>query len=134
MAGHDLRINDPVHVSLEIDMLVCVDDGHFRSDVRRGLLDVFSSARRRDGTPALFHPDNFSFGQTVFLSPLYAAARSVAGVASVQITRFHRQAQEDPKPLADGFMVLGRLEIARLDNDPNFPEHGVLRLELHGGK
>jgi hypothetical protein len=31
-------------------------------------------------------------------------------------------------------MPLGRLEIARLDNDPNFPEHGVLRLDLRGGK
>ena len=61
-------------------------------------------------------------------------ARTVAGVGSVQVTRFQRQGQADPKPLADGFMTLGRLEIARLDNDPNFPEHGVLRLELHGGK
>jgi hypothetical protein len=31
-------------------------------------------------------------------------------------------------------MPLGRLEIARLDNDPNFPEHGLLRLDLRGGK
>ena len=56
------------------------------------------------------------------------------GVASVQVTRLQRQGQTDPKPLADGFIRLGRLEIARLDNDPNFPEHGVLRLNLHGGK
>jgi hypothetical protein len=55
-------------------------------------------------------------------------------VASVQVTRFQRAGQNDPKPLADGFMALGRLEIARLDNDPDFPEHGVLRLQLHGGK
>ena len=87
-----------------------------------------------DGEHGLFHPDNFSFGETVFLSPLYAAARSVAGVDSVQVTRFHRQGQEDPRPLADGFMTLGRLEIARLDNNPSFPEHGVLRFDLHGGK
>jgi hypothetical protein len=31
-------------------------------------------------------------------------------------------------------MRLGRLEIPRLDNDPNFPERGVLRLVLFGGK
>jgi len=31
-------------------------------------------------------------------------------------------------------MPLDRLEIARLDNDPNFPERGVLRLRLGGGK
>jgi predicted phage baseplate assembly protein len=134
MAGHDLRVNDPLQVSLEIDLLVCVNPDYFRSNVRRGLLDALSSRARADGERGLFHPDNFSFGQTVFLSPLYAAARAVPGVDSVQVTRFHRQGQEDPGPLADGFMTLERLEIARLDNDPNFPEHGVLRLDLHGGK
>ncbi|MEN8175230.1 MAG: putative baseplate assembly protein [Pseudomonadota bacterium] len=134
MAGHDLHVNDPVHVPLEMDLLVCVADGYFRSDVRQGLLEVLSNRTRADGTPGLFHPDNFTFGQSVFLSPVYAAARTVPGVASVQVTRFHRQGQEDPKPLTDGFMTLGGLEIARLDNDRNFPEHGVLRLDLHGGK
>ncbi|MCZ4312674.1 putative baseplate assembly protein [Comamonadaceae bacterium G21597-S1] len=134
MAGHDLHIGNPVYVSLAIDLMVCVDPGHFRSHVRQALLDVLGSRVRGDGTRGLFHPDNFSFGQTVFLSPLYAAARSVPGVDSVQVTRFQRQGQEDPAPLADGFMPLGRLEIARLDNDPNYPEHGVLRLNLHGGK
>ncbi len=134
MAGHDLRVNNPEHISLEIDMLVCVHRDYFRSNVRQGLLEAFSSGIRSNGERGLFHPDNFSFGQTVFLSPLYAAARTVPGVESVQITRFHRQGQEDPKPLADSYMKLGRLEIARLDNDPNFPEHGVLRLNLHGGK
>ena len=29
---------------------------------------------------------------------------------------------------------MGRLEIARLDNDPNFPERGVLALTVGGGK
>lgn len=134
MAGHDLQVNEPLYVSLEIDLLVCVKAGYFRSDVRRALLDVLSNQQRADGSRGLFHPDNFSFAQTFFLSPLYAAARAVAGVAAVQVTRFQRQGQDDPKPLADGFMRLARLEIARLDNDPNFPEHGVLRLALHGGK
>jgi hypothetical protein len=134
MAGHDTEFDDPVHVSLEIDLLVCVQASHFRADVRAGLLQVLGSGVLADGRRALFHPDTMTFGQTVYLSALYAAARQVAGVASVQVTRFHRQGQEDPGPLADGFMRLGRLEIARLDNDPNFPEHGVLRLTLFGGK
>jgi hypothetical protein len=102
--------------------------------VRAGLLEVLGSRILPDGRRGLFHPDNLSFGQTVYLSPLYAAARQVAGVASVQVTLFQRQGTPDPQPLADGFMQLGRLEIPRLDNDPNFPEHGVLRLTLYGGK
>jgi len=134
MAGHDVRVNDPVHVSLEIDLLVCVNRPYFAADVRAGLLDALGSGLWRNGRRGLFHPDNFTFGQTVYLSPLYAAAREVAGVDSVQVTRFHRQGQEDTEPLEDGYMKLGRLEIARLDNDPNFPEHGVLRLDLRGGK
>ena len=33
-----------------------------------------------------------------------------------------------------GKLDIGRLEIARLDNDPNFPERGTFRLVLEGGK
>jgi hypothetical protein len=134
MAGHDLRIDDPVYVSLEIDMLVCLMPIYFRSEVKKALLEVLGSGMLPDGRRGVFHPDNWNFGQTVYLSPIYAAARSVPGVASVQITRFQRAGQDDPESLADGFMRLGGLEIPRLENDPNYPEHGVLRLELHGGK
>jgi len=134
MAGHDTEFNDPIPVSLELDLLVCVLPTHFRNDVRVGLLQVLGNRALPDGRRGLFHPDNLSFGQTVYLSAIYAAARQVAGVASVQATLFHRQGTPDPGPLADGYLQLGRLEVPRLDNDPNFPEHGVLRLTLFGGK
>lgn len=134
MAGHDLEFNDPVFVSLEIAITVCVEAGYFRSDVRAALLQVLSNRDLADGTRGVFHPDLFSFGQTIYLSPIYAAARGVPGVESLEVTRFQRQGQDDTRHLRHGRMELGRLEIARLDNDPNFPEHGVLRLTLHGGK
>ena len=134
MAGQDTEFNDPIYVSLEIDLLVCVQAEYLRSDVRAGLFEVLGNRVLADGRRGLFHPDNLSFGEAVFLSPLYAAARQVAGAGSVEVTRFQRQGTDDPHDLADGFMRLGRLEIPRLDNDPNFPEHGVLRLTLFGGK
>lgn len=134
MAGHDLEFNDPVFVSLEMDMRICVERNYFRNDVKQALLAVFNSGLQTDGQLGLFHPDRFSFGQTVYLSPFYATARQVAGVSSVQITRFHKQGNDNVKPLADGFMKLEGLQIARLDNSPNFPERGVLRLEMIGGK
>ena len=134
MAGHDLEFDDPRFVSLELELFICVDARHFRSDVRRRLLDVLSGRDLPDGTRGLFHPDRFSFGQTIYLSPILAAARDVAGVESADVVAFHRQGSPDKRFLADGHMPLGRLEIARLDNDPNFPEHGVLRLDLRGGK
>jgi hypothetical protein len=111
-----------------------VQPDHFRSHVRAALVELFSNLVLPDSRRALFHADNFSFGQVVYLSPLIAAAHAVPGVASVEVIRFGRQGDDDPVPLDEGRLVLGAREIARLDNDPNFPEHGVLALELHGGK
>jgi hypothetical protein len=135
MAGHDLNVDGPRYVPLQIEMQVCVKPEYFRSDVKQDLLDVFSSGMTRDGRRGAFHPDNFSFGQTVYLSPLYAAAMKVPGVQSVHITNFQRQNEiTDPAPLDNGKLELDRLEISRLDNDPNFPERGVFKLQMGGGK
>jgi hypothetical protein len=47
---------------------------------------------------------------------------------------FQRQGVPDDRALRESKLSLHRLEIARLDNDPNFPENGVLRLVMEGGK
>ena len=125
------------YVSLEIDLLVCVQPSYFRSRRARAACAEVLGNRDAARRPARPVPPRqpVSFGQTVYLSPLYAAARQVAGVASVQVTRFQRQGTGDPLPLSRRASCRSaRLEIARLDNDPNFPEHGVLRLTLFGGK
>ena len=134
MAGHDLEVSKPRYVPLEIDMFVCVKPDYFRSHVKEALRDIFSSRTLPDGQRGVFHPDNFTFGQPVYLSSLYAAAQNVDGVSSVEITAFQRMSTPDPRPLQDGKLAIGRLEIARLDNDPSFPERGVFRLTLGGGK
>jgi hypothetical protein len=134
MAGRDLEIDQPIYVPLEIEMHVCVDPAYFRSGVRAALQAVFSNRVLTDGRRGVFHPDNFTFQQPVYLSPLYAAAQAVTGVASAEITTFQRQGQPSLEALQSGRLELGRLEIARCDNDPNFPERGVFRLTLGGGK
>jgi hypothetical protein len=134
MAGHDLEFDDPRFVSLEVELFVCVAADHFRSDVKGRLLEVLSDRDLPDGRRGLFHPDRFSFGQPVYLSPILAAARDVPGVASAEVVVFQRQGIPASRFVDEGRLELGRLEIGRLANDPNFPEHGVLRVELGGGK
>jgi len=36
--------------------------------------------------------------------------------------------------LDEGILTLGPLEVAQLDNDPNFPERGILKLTMRGGR
>ena len=134
MAGHDVAVGAPRFVSLEIEMLVCVKPDYFRSDVKQALLEVFSNRILSDGRRGTFHPDSFTFGQPVYLSKLYSAAQPVEGVDSVQITKFQRQGNDMSDATANGVLEIGRLEIARCDNDPNFPERGVFRLTLREGK
>lgn len=135
MAGYDLEVNGPSYVPLLLEMKVCIKPDYFRADVYVALMRVFSRGWLADGTRALFHPDNFTFGQPVYPSVLYEAAQSIQGVVSVEIKTFQRLREPpDPKPLDDGIMTMGRLEIARLDNDPNFPERGVFKLSVGGGK
>ena len=45
MAGHDLEIDGPRYVSLEIDMHVCVEADYFREDVKGELLDAVQQPR-----------------------------------------------------------------------------------------
>lgn len=134
MAGHDTEFKDPVFVSLDIALNVCVRAHYFRADVEAQLLRVLGNGVLADGRRGLFHPDNLSFGQSVFISQIYAAARQVAGVDAVEATRFRRLGRADDLCLRTGVMHLARLEIPRLDNDPDFPEHGVLTITPFGGK
>lgn len=134
LAGYDLEVDGPRPVPLEIDLQVCVADGHLRSDVRTAVLQVLGDTVLPDGRRGLFHPDDLTFGQPVHLSGVYAAAHSVPGVESVQVRTFRRARQPETSGLASGVLPMGRLEIAQLDNDPDFPERGVLRLSLEGGR
>jgi predicted phage baseplate assembly protein len=124
MAGQDLEVEGPMYVPLEIELAVCVKRDYFFEDVQSALLEIFSNRVRPNGTLGVFHPDNFTFGQPVYSSALVAAAQSVAGVDSVTLRKFQRQRIDSDVALKSGKLELARLEIARLDNDPNFPERG----------
>src|SRR3569832_1445080 len=132
MAGYDHENNKPRNEPKQKTKTERVERDYFRADVRAALMRVFSRGWLSDGRPALFRPDNFTFGQPVYLSTLYEAAQSVQGVASVVIENFQRLRVNDPRPLDEGVLTLDRLEIARLDNVLFFFVCGVLKLSVGG--
>lgn len=133
--GHDLRVELAEYVPLDIILVICVDADYLRGHVKAELLDVFSNRRLVDGQYGFFHPDNLSFGNGIYLSHLVAAAQAVTGVTSVNVDKLQRlHAVDNKQAIESGVLKLGPLEVARLDNDPNFPENGKLILEMRGGR
>jgi hypothetical protein len=133
LAGYDLDIRAAIYVPLEIDIRICVRDGHFRGDVLAEAQRVLSNRAFADGTTGFFFPLRFGFGSAVYLSQLYAALNAVEGVSSAEITLFKRYWDPPRGELENGAIAMSPFEILRLDNDRNFPENGVLRLTAVGG-
>jgi hypothetical protein len=134
MAGYDLEVDAARPVALDITLHLCVLPGYFRSEVVRAVQLELGAGVFTDGRLAVFHPDNFTFGQAVYLSRIVAAAQAVQGVEAVWVQKFERLGQPETLPMETGVLPMGRLEIAQLANNPNFRERGRLTLKAGGGK
>lgn len=133
LAGYDLDIRAAIYAPLEIDIRICIGDGHFRGDVLAEVQRALSNQKFADGTTGFFFPLRFGFGSAVYLSQIYAAVSAVEGVTSSEILTFKRYWELPHGELERGAILMTPFEIPRLDNDRNFPENGVLRLSAVGG-
>lgn len=132
--GHDVVVQQVSYVALDLAMTICVSPHFLRGHVQSALLDVFSSRIRRTGGKGFFHPDNLSFGEGIYLSQLVAAAQRVEGVESVVVSKLERCFIGPNQEKDNGILPLGPFEVARLDNDPSFPENGKFTLDMRGGR
>ena len=132
--GHDLRVLAARYVPLDLKLEVCALPGYLRAHVKAALLDVFSNRVLPGGQLGFFQPDNLTFGEGVFLSQIIATAQAVPGVECVTVTRFHRLFESPNDELENGVLPMRVNEIAQLDNDPNYPEHGQLEIQVKGGR
>jgi hypothetical protein len=133
MAGVDLATEPAAIVGLRVALAVCVKPHYANGEVERALRRVFTAGPTCDGTPGLLDPANFSFGQTVYLSPFIAAAQAVDGVAAVRATAFQRVDDPANDATGTGYITMQRLEIPRLDNNPSRPDRGFLELTVDAG-
>jgi len=133
LAGHDIEIEGPRFVSLDIAFRVCVAPDYLKENVKSALLETFSNLDLRGKKRGFFHPDNLTFGQPVYLSKMVAEVMRVPGVLWVETIRFQRWGQDSMGEKDAGVIKLDRLEIARLDNDPSFPENGKIEFLMTGG-
>jgi len=141
--GYDLTVAPAEYVPIDLSLVVCVLPDYLRAHVEAALLDIFSNRVLPDGTLGFFHPDNLTFGESVYVSKIVAVAQAVPGVQNVRVAELERFEASEPLPSvdvpgeevpSDWVLCMGPFEIARLDNDPDFPENGRLTLDMRGGR
>jgi hypothetical protein len=124
LTSTELAIMPPDFVPLDIALIVYIAAGHFPNTIRQMLLEVFSDADLQNGQRGFFHPDNFTFGQPVYLSQIVARAKQVPGVVWLEVERFRRWSEVSRGEAEHGYISIGPAEIARVDNNPDAPEYG----------
>lgn len=132
--GHDVVVRPARYVSLDLAFCICVLPDYLRAHVEAALLDALSNRLLPGGQSGFFYPDNLMFGSGIYVSKLVATAQSVPGVESARVTRLERLYEGPNGEIAAGVLPLQAFEIARLDNDPSFPEHGQISFDLRGGR
>jgi hypothetical protein len=133
LAGYDIEIRAARFIPVDITVEVCVKPGYFRGDVARAVALALGAGADPAGRRGLFDPDNFTFGQSVHLSRVYARVENVEGVESARISAFHPHGRDPSGELENGSIPIGPWEIARLDNDRNNMENGTLTITAAGG-
>ena len=133
--GHDVAVEGARYVPLTITVAVCVRPDFLIAHVEAELRDRFCAGLRRDGTPGYFHPDRLRLGEPVHASRIVAEAQAVTGVAHVEVVQLARMdAVDDSDAVASGMLRLVAREIAQVDGEPDYPEHGAIRFTMGGGR
>ena len=129
LAGHRIEIVEPRYVPLDIHLEVEID----RRIPRESFLEAINgpgadAAARR--FRRLFHPKRFTFGKTVFLSEIVSIVADLDNVLNVRTKHFKRWGEPARGEIESGEIRIDSLEVARLENNPASPNHGLLRLDL----
>lgn len=132
LSGFDIIYCAAKSVPLKLALHVCAKPGYIRSDVGRWVRAALRPAGLR-GRRGFFHPDNFSFGEPLYVSKLVAFVMAIEGVASVEVTKLQKSGHAPQGELAASAIVPEDLEILEMKDDPNFPEQGLLEIDMGGG-
>jgi hypothetical protein len=97
------------------------------------VLEVLFGRRGLRPVPGFFSPDQFTFGTPLDRSRLEAAIQAVPGVRAVETIRIRRRGWFDWRDFTATSLPVGSNEIIRVENRPEFPERGAVRIVPHGG-
>ncbi|MDQ0464399.1 hypothetical protein QO010_002180 [Caulobacter ginsengisoli] len=134
MAGVESYSPPPRYASVDLEIEVCVSPDSLPGDVEKRVVEALSGGRDGEGTPGFFHADRFTFGSPLQRSRLEAAIQRQAGVSGVLAIRYRKRGTLTGYVDLPDTLPIAPDEILRVDNDPDWPERGVIRVYPEGGR
>ena len=128
-AGREVHVLDPEYAWIDLRITVCVEPASYRADVQERVVKVLFGR----GAGGFFDPDNFSFGDPLRRSALYAAIQGVPGVRAVEGIQVRRRGHFDWREFSEESLTVGLNEVIGLANDPLYPERGAVTFTMEGG-
>lgn len=132
-AGRETHALDPQFANVDLEIAVCVEPGAFRGEVKERVLAALFGTGGLRPRRGFFSPDNFTFGTPLERSRLEAVIQAVPGVRAVEEINIRRRGWFALRPFTELFYQPGPNEVLRVENDPNLPERGAVRLDMRGG-
>jgi hypothetical protein len=92
MIGYEVQVEAAKYVPIEIGITVCLQKHLDSQIVRKRILSSLTNKDNIvDGTKGLFHPDNFTFGDSVYASKIYEILKKTPEVKYGIITTFRKR-------------------------------------------
>jgi predicted phage baseplate assembly protein len=133
LAGREAWGLDPVFAIIDLEINICIEPSSFVGDVVAAVLEALFGRRGLHPVIGFFSPDKFTFGTPLERGRLEAAIQSVPGVRAVEAIRLRRRGWFDWRDFTEAALPVADNEIIRVENRPEVPERGAVRIIPHGG-
>jgi hypothetical protein len=133
LAGREAWGRDPIFATVDLEINVCIEPSSFVGDVVAAILEAVFGRRGLHPVIGFFSPDQFTFGTPLDRGRLEAVIQSVPGVRAVETIRIRRRGWFDWRDFTETTLPVADNEIIRVENRPEFPERGAVRIIPHGG-
>jgi hypothetical protein len=128
-----LRVQDFSPVFIDIAVNVNIDDNSPHQATLDRVQAALNPGPNPDGSLGFFAFESLAFGQSIFLSAIYAVVQAVPGVSDAAVTMLRRSGPPPPDApsMAPHDIVVGPTEIALIDTSD--PAKGSLSISGQGG-
>jgi hypothetical protein len=134
LGGYESYVLPPRYASLDLHITLSADPAYFSADVEAAVLTALRPGQLPGGAVGFFDHTRWSFGTPLDSSALLCSIQACSGVDGVTQVLFRQRAMSSGWTPLPETLTLAADQILRVDDDPNHPEAGSLKVIVNGGK